>query len=178
MIRKFLSETALNLHKEHLKKLKLQYSVFEKSKPEIIGKDISEISRLRIKDKAEIIKLSCDIRCHELFFSSFGTAYESCVAVRKKYRAEASFLYELYECGRSIDYSFIIIYLDKEEVRIISGTPEIVLKIPNPMLAIDLYEHSYFLDYGFDKEEYLKNLIPFLNLSKLDKFLQTRIEKR
>jgi len=76
MIRKFLSETALNLHKEHLKKLKLQYSVFEKSKPEIIGKDISEISRLRIKDKAEIIKLSCDIRCHDEVIWIFVVVHE------------------------------------------------------------------------------------------------------
>lgn len=171
MIHKFLSEGALNLHKEHLHKLKLQYSVLQKSIPQIAGKNLLEICRLRFKDKDEVIGLKSDIQCHELFFTSFGTAYESCASVRKKYRSESSFLYEIYESCKKLDCGFLIIYSDKGEPKLISGAPEIISKIKNPIIAIDLYEHSYFLDYGFEKEVYLKNMLPYLNLSKLDKNL-------
>ena len=36
-----------------------------------------------------------------------------------------------------------------------------------PALAIDVSEHAYFLDYGFDKQRYIMAALPFLDLSKL-----------
>ena len=36
-----------------------------------------------------------------------------------------------------------------------------------PRLAIDLCEHAYFIEYGFDKERYLEDLLRHLDLSRL-----------
>ena len=40
-----------------------------------------------------------------------------------------------------------------------------------PILAVDICEHVYFLDYGFDKERFLCRFLPYLSLSKIDQFL-------
>lgn len=172
-INQFLSEEAITLHREYLRHLKLRYSVLEKSIPEICGKDIRTLYKMRLgKERDEILSLKRDIQYHELFFNSFGPAYQTSEAIRKKYVTEASFLYEIYLSGSNKDVSFVIVYIKNGEVKI--DTAYTLLQIPpqfEPILAIDCCEHSYFLDYGFNKDAYLKSLLPYLNLCLIDKFL-------
>ncbi len=168
----FISEQSCSLHEEYLKSLKLRYSVMEKSFPEIKGADLKKLYRIRHKYKNEILELKSEIFCHELFFNSFGEAYQECVAVRGEYRTEASFLYEIFEASRDKNASYIVISADRGAVKInpLCDAGQII-KTSNPLLCIDLCEHSYFLDYGFDKERYVSNMLPHLKLSVLDKFL-------
>lgn len=171
-INSFVSEEALSLHKDYLKSLKLRYSVMEKSFPEIKNAHAKQLQRMRHRYKDEILDLRCDIFCHELFFDSFGDAYQRCVAARAGYRTESSFIYEIFEASKISDASYLVISTDRGTVNIKPlGKAREILKISYPALCIDLCEHSYFLDYGFDKERYISNLLPYLNLSTLDKFL-------
>ena len=170
---RFLSDEAIALHKEYLRQLKLRYSVIEKSIPEIKDKDMRALCKMRLgRERDEIISLKREIQYHELFFSSFGVGYQTSEAIRDKYVTEASFLYEVYlSCGNK-GAEFVIVYVKSGEVRI--DTVYSLLDSQsqtNPILAIDCCEHAFFLDYGFDKYAYLKRLIPYLNLSAIDKFL-------
>ena len=168
-----LSEETLNLHKEYLKKLKLKYSIFEKSRPEISGKGMCEISKMRIAERDEILYLMRDIKSHELYFNSFDREFQSSDAVRKRFRSEASFVYELYKTAMESDGDFLLVTANKGELDYEVLSEKSFLKA-EPLLAVDLCEHAYFMDFGFEKEEYLKKILYRLNLKSLDKILLKR----
>ncbi len=172
----FISEEALLLHSEYLKSLKLRYSVMEKSYPEVKNTSIGRNFKMRgFRYKDEAVELRAEIICHELFFDSFGNAYQASRAVREAYRTESSFIYEVFKLCSEGKGKFAVISTDRGTVNIkeLYEAREI-LKIPSAVLCIDLCEHSYFLDYGFDKERYISNLLPYLNLGVLDKILDDK----
>lgn len=154
--------------------LKLRYSVLEKSIPEISGKSICEIEHLRLRasEKKEILHDKVKIELHEAFFSSFIEGGSHSEAVRRSFGSEASFIYMLEcLCREYSGVGFIaiskgrggeIVYTVGEDMT------EFVLKY-GILLAVDLWEHAYFDDYGFDRNKYLSESIPRLNFARLDR---------
>ena len=75
---------------------------------------------------------------------------------------------------------FLILYIDRYgKIQSYAGLNYVeVLTRYTPLLAVDLFEHSYFIDYGFEKEKYLSSALSNLNLSRLTpkNVLQNRIE--
>ena len=164
----FLSSRALKMHKEYLKDIKLKINVFLKSYPLAVGQDIKKIKSLRIlpSERETLFRLRCEEYLHELYFSSFRACGERSEKIAREYGSEASFLYRLMResDGR---YGYIIIYTDKSKPKYYRGNEfNILLKI-DPLLVVDLCEHAYFLDYGFDREKYLRYALNSLNLSKI-----------
>ena len=125
--------------------------------------------RLTNKDKTEILELRSEIIAHELFFNSFAEPYKASKCVRRSHRSEASFLYELYEKAKHCDSGFLLIYKEREHVKCYVGREycEVILK-NTPLLALDLYEHAYFYDYGFNKDRYIERALSVLDLGKLN----------
>ena len=174
---KFLSERNIKLHKDFLRSERLRLSIIEKSYPDIVGKSAREISRMRFDSRAEALDLICNIECHELFFSSFSEGRVPSENARMAFGSESGFLYELYECAKGCREEFLFVYSDNGRISYSPSSRLCYLGKKNAVLAIDLCEHSYFLDYGFDRDEYLKGALAFLNISKLDKFCSRSIEK-
>ncbi len=166
---RFVSERALNLHKDHVKNEKLRLSVFEKTYPELTGKSIKDIMHTGCKDRAEIARLILNVRSHEIYFSSFGKHYTQSETVRRQFGSEAAFLYEMQKEMIAAEGKFFFIYVNGRKVKTRFGDERELLKTCGNVLAVDLSEHSYFLDYGFDKSEYVRKLLPYLDLSALDK---------
>ena len=169
----FLSRENLDLHREYLRQQMLRYSVFEVCYPKIKDKSISELMHMRIgDDKEKIISMKADIILHNVYFNSFGNRNECSKLLVQQYKSIQSFLYELYKASLEHD-GFCVIYSDGERIKFSFGEA-LIYKIGKiqPLLAIDLSEHAYFLDYGFNKEEYLKNAVSFLNLKKIDEKMQ------
>ena len=166
---RFVSERAMKLHLNYVESERHRLSVFEKSYPFIIGKSAKDIIRMKCDDKRAVVSTILNIKCHELYFSSFGNQYQQSSAVREDFSTEATFLYELYKTAVDANDKFLFIYFDGRRIRVKCGDELTLLSIKNYTLIIDLCEHAYFLDYGFDRAEYLKRLLPFLNLSLLDK---------
>lgn len=169
----FLSERAIEQHKEYLQTLKYRYSVCRKTYPEISDKGMGEIQRLRMKEREmeEILRLKCDIVFHECFFNSFSAPYIKSKRVAAEFGSEASFLYEIYMCANRVSRGFVAV-ADNGKGLCIFNTEEAYHKICRarlyePILAIDMEEHAYFSDYGFNKEEYLKRALSALNLGAL-----------
>ncbi len=52
------------------------------------------------------------------------------------------------------------------------------LKYYTPLLMMDLWEHSYYLDYKASRSEYIKNVLPLLNFKVANKRLESIIKKR
>ena len=164
----FFSDKSVILHKKYLENLNLRCSALLKSSPEVIGMSLDKMRKKRFLNKPDIIALRSEIICHEIFFSSFGKSYEASCAVKKKYRTEQSFLYELYRLGLERRGEFLGIFVNRGEVSVKISDCERLLTYGKPILAVDLCEHAYFMDYGFSKGEYLRNILSYLNLGKLD----------
>ena len=167
----FLSEENIALHREYVRQKKLKYSIIESSIPELNGAEIREIYRMKIsaRDKADAIDLLSEICAHDIFFSSYcSTPYPRSETVARVYGSEASFLNLLYRNCLSQKYGFVFVYAfgDSIEVKEFSDT-ENAFRFGTPILSIDVCEHTYFMDYGFDKERYLVSSLPYLDISKL-----------
>ena len=176
-INKFISEEAVELHKNYLKNLKLEYSIYEKSYPEIKTMSIPAIKSARyLRYKDEIIRLKVNLECHNLFFSSFGKEFQSSQVIKKAYGSETAFLYDI--CNEAKQWEnggFLIIGLSGRRIfKYVGRNLEDIFIKATPILSIDLCEHSYFLDYGFNKNAYLENAIKYLNLNKIDIFLSDK----
>ena len=167
----FLSEENIDLHREYVRQKRLKYSIIEGSIPELRGAEVKDICRMKIsaRDKADAIDLLSEITAHDIFFSSFSTVqYPRSETVAKIYGSEANFLNLLYRLCLKEKHGFVFIYLvgDKIEVKEFYDV-EYAFRHGTPILSIDVCEHTYFLDYGFDKERYLLSSLPYLDISKL-----------
>ena len=169
----FISQTNYELHREHLRQLKLRMSIFEKSYQQIKGKSPRQILKLPIdRNEREVAAgLLADILAHELFFDSFSSTNTTSRPVRDAYGSEANFLYLISRKAEKC-HGFLFVVQDRR------GVPEIVayneplsafLSNATPTLAVDLCEHAYFYDYCFDSQTYLRAALSHLDLSKIKK---------
>ena len=167
----FLSEESELLHREYVAKEKLRYSVFLKSyniSPEVDFHDILK-RKLPREDKEEIITLLSDIRSHDLFFSSFGERYSDSKKIRAEYGSVPNFFYSILCDSKKNKYGFLYILKDFGKINYcFSESGKSVFLNRKPILSVDLSEHAYFMDYRFEREEYLKNALSYLKLSKCD----------
>ena len=170
-INMFLSEENIKRHYEHLRTLRLKYSVLEKSVPEVKGREIKDIATMSInrKIREEALSLLWNIKSHELFFNSFIENPMWPEDIRKHNSTRESLAYEIFMESKDKNCGFIYVYTDKHKKLLISfsnlydGT---FLKY-EPMLCIDLFEHAYFNDYGFKKEDYIRAALNYLDTGKL-----------
>ena len=168
MITEFLSEESISLHKEYVRQKRLKYSILESYLPELRGASVADLFRLRMgkKDRADALSLLPEIVLHDVFFSSFCEEKNpSSRAIAELYGSEASFLNVLYRLALKHPYGFIGIGR-RASVCVFSGDAE-ALRYDAPLLAIDLCEHAYFPDYGFDRERYLVEALSHLDLKKI-----------
>ncbi len=166
----FLSKNSIIRHKEYLKNLNLNYSILEKSNPKLSGCSSGEILKLRIgaEEKCEAYKLKREIELHELYFKSFDM-YSS---PQSRKGAEAVRLIELFysakeDLKQTENPKFLCFYINRHgEIAY-----NIVESYSSPPLygefaAIDLFEHAYIFDYGYNREKYLEEAFRFINLKQ------------
>jgi superoxide dismutase len=147
-------------------------SVLEKSYPKLNGRDLKAIYALNIprdiKDNA--IYLYKYIKSHDLFFNSFSRERLKCNNIRKYYSSRERLVYEIFEISKANSHGFIYVYIDDRKGPKIDFSSDFANPYSKyePCLAIDLYEHTYFADYGFAKEKFLRKALQYLNLELLD----------
>lgn len=168
MITDFLSDENIALHKEYLRQMRLKYSILESSIPALCGAGVGGVMRLRLerRDRDDALSLLPGIVLHEIFFTSFSAVlYPRSSVLAKKYGSEATFLNELYRLSINAAYGFLVV--DR------GGGASVVtdylgaFRYADPVLALDLCEHAYFLDYGFDRERYLVSALSYFDLTKI-----------
>ena len=169
-MRSFLSERNLNLHREYIENCRLRLSILEKSGFQIGNKSYFELCGMRnCEAKAEILKLAGEIYRHELYFGSYGIGGENCGCLKERYGSVAGFLYEVEKTAMREEGGFILVYFDGSSAVIGHSSRELHRRYGAPKLAIDLAEHAYFLDYGFDKKRYVRAAVSHLQLLKMFK---------
>lgn len=174
-LKDIVSAESILRHKEHYRRLQLRYSVLVKSFPQLACAEVGEIFRLRLPPavKRRAAEMYSDILAHKLFFSSFSENGARSKAVAAQFGSEAAFLYEL---ARSVEESdhvgFLLVWVNARKTVEFAFATQIgnAFSRESPCLAIDLWEHAYFTDYGFDRSAYLKAALPRLDLARLDEF--------
>ncbi len=171
----FLSENSVLKHKDYLRQLKLRYSVLEKSFPNLTACPLKEFAakKLPYEIKSEAIKKRCEIELHELYFESFADKFYPSAVVKDMFGSEANFLYQI-EAELMENYSsgFLLVFVNsrnKLSFQFGNELSDVFLK-HTPLLAVDLWEHAYFDDYGFDRKRYLKSALSCLNFGKINDF--------
>ncbi len=77
--------------------------------------------------------------------------------------------------------NYIVLFVDNSnKLGVISIPNQDIeyLKYYTPLLLIDLWEHSYYLDYKANRNEYIKKALPLLNFKVANKRLENHIKKR
>lgn len=169
---RFLSERSIEMHKDYYNTLMLRYKIFEKSYPELKDNGLNGIYRCKIplSEKKEAARLYSDILMHKIYFSSFCERNATSHRLKEEYGSVASFLYILSEECMKCRCGFLLIYEERGKICLYCGDEcERIIMKNNPLLALDLYEHAYFPDYGFDREKYILNAISHFDLSKIEK---------
>ena len=165
----FLSERNLQLHNEYLENCRMRLSILEKSGYSISKKSYPELCRSRLGGaRDEILHLAREVYLHELFFDSLGMAGDCAECLKSGYRSVAGFLYELERAAMASDGGFLLVTRGKSGVSISHNIGITSGMRSEPCLALDLAEHAYFLDYGFDKLAYVRAALSRLRLSKLN----------
>ena len=165
----FLSEDSVLAHLSYQRELRARLSLLKKYYPSFANNELWElISSIHGRVPAELF--SCALACflHESYFSSFTTLPSPCPEVKKYYSSENAFCYELLSAARKLECGFVYALRDRRgRVNIVSD-PFCAIPISSRnVLALDVSEHAYFSDYGFNKDEYLRRALAYLNLSKL-----------
>ena len=164
----FLSEENISLHKEYVRQMRLRYSILESSIPSLSGAHVRDLYNLRLtkKDRNDALELLSDITLHDIYFSSFCEQKNvRCETVASAYGSEPAFLNHLFALAKKTKFGFLIVdgnagaHVVTDFISAFSNT--------DPVLAIDLCEHAYFMDYQFDRDSYLVNCLSYLDLTKL-----------
>lgn len=167
----FLSEENVKKHLEHFRNLRLRFSVLEKSIPELKGKDISAVSKLSIsrKIKDEALELLWQIKSHELFFNSFTINPLWNEEIRKHNSSRERLIYDVFSQVKDLYYGFLYVYTDRHKniITIYSNKYDGTFVKYQPSLCLDLYEHTYFNDYGFKKDKFLSNALGYFDTGRL-----------
>ena len=168
-MRRFLSEENLEIHKRECDTLRARLSIYEKSLPEIKGKSIREIRKMRIPNdyKEDILPIMRSLMLHKVYFSSFSNQPSATREIKKYYPSKESFIFSLLEAAKNEDGGFLCLYKTAGAPRIIVTNEKDGSLTDEPSLCIDISEHAYFLDYLFNKDKYLKSALSYLNLDTL-----------
>ena len=169
-LRMFLSEENIKEHERYLYELKLKYSVLTKSAPILKGLTLSEIWRKlpRFDIKNEAISLLSEIKAHEIFFNSFSKKRVRSQKLISLYGSEDAFIYELFLAVKETKSGFLYVYCGNKIRYEICPDGGFFFKAELPTIAVDLFEHTYFKDYAFDRKRYIESALAYLDLSKFD----------
>ena len=172
-LKTFLSEANIKEHLSYCRTLKNKYSIIEKSYPELKGKSLEDILKMPLKRqlREEISELLYKIRAHELYFSSFSEEIRPSSLVRKHYGSENNFVYEMKQAALDMEYGYVYVYRDYKGIprfRTLNCLDERFVR-DRPILLLDLFEHAYFADYGFNYPLYLAGAFSHIDLSAVEK---------
>ena len=140
----FVSERAISLHRDFL-------------------------ASLQAKKRMEVDKngLDVQIRSHEVYFSSFRRERGRCARICAAYGSENAFTFAVKEYADTKGACFLYVFPLRRYPYVGFSVNE--RDAYRAALCIDLFEHAYFHDYGFDRSAYLLAAISHLDLAALDK---------
>lgn len=136
--------------------------------------------------RGEILYNAGGVLNHELYFDILNTNGKKEPTgkllddINKKYGTFNNFVTEFMKSANKLKGSgFTYLVLNNNELDIINlpnqETPYIYNMIP--LIALDMWEHSYYLKYQNNKEQYIKNFFSIIDFNKVENIYEKEIKK-
>lgn len=155
-----------------------------------IGWLFSNIDVFPIADRDEILYNAGGVVNHELYFGSLTNQKEKQnipeplrTKLIEKFGSIENFIERLTSLAVALPgsgYTFLV-------VRPNLGNELYLLNLPNqdtpyyiemiPILAIDVWEHAYYLDYGSNRQKYIEEIIKVIDFDGINKKYQEILQK-
>ena len=147
---------------------------------------INNISMFDEKIRGEILYNAGGILNHELYFNIMNTngllepSGKLMEDLISKYGTYNNFVSEFIKMASKLKGSgFTYLVLNNGNLDIINlpnqETPYIYGMIP--LIALDMWEHAYYLKYQNNKEQYIKNFFSIIDFNKIEEIYEKEIKK-
>lgn len=136
------------------------------------------------EDKEDILFNLGGVLNHNLFFKSIGKSKKLPTGnlkdkIESKYKTFDNFYSIFIEKAMEVKgsgYTFLV--FNKKDIDIINVTNQTTPYLFNyiPLFTIDLWEHSYYLDYQNERKKYLENLKSIIDFSYASKLYNNLVQ--
>ncbi len=136
--------------------------------------------------RGEVLYNAGGVLNHELYFDILNTNGKKeptgklLEEINKKYGSFNNFVMKFMDTANKLKGSgFTYLVLNNNELEIINlpnqETPYIFDM--TPLIALDMWEHSYYLKYQNNKEQYIKNFFSIIDFNKIEEIYEKEIQK-
>lgn len=136
--------------------------------------------------RGEILYNASGVLNHELYFEILNVNGKKIPtgklleAINKKYGSFNNFVMEFITMSNNLKGSgYTYLVLNNNELGIINlsnqDNPYIYGMVP--LISLDLWEHSYYLKYQNNKEQYIKNFFSIIDFNKIEEIYEKEIQK-
>lgn len=138
--------------------------------------------------RGELLYNAGGVLNHELYFSNMNPNSKKeptgifREAIDKKYGSFNNFVVEFIKQANKLKgsgFTFLVINNNELDIDIVNlpnqDTPYIYDMIP--IMALDMWEHAYYLKYQNNKEQYIKNFFSIVDFNEVEKNYEKEIKK-
>ena len=166
----FISEENYMMHLEYVNQLRIKLCALEKI---INVSTVRRRRRIGEENAEKEMRVKNEVRLHDAYFASFSEReFARSPFVQRVFGSENELLMMLYKAAMKATHGFVGVegHLNGK-LCVFSCSDYVKLNEKfNPILAIDVCEHAYFYDFGFDKERYIRRALAHLSLDRIDDF--------
>ena len=145
---------------------------------------IKNIDKFPIQDRDKILYSASAILNHEMYFNNMGVDKNKLVGKLKEkivqqYGSIENFIEEFKKQASYVvgsGYTFLVLNNDDLEIINTSNQENPYSYGLIPIMALDLWEHAYYLDY-FNRQEYIDNFFSIVNFEEVSKNYEKEIKK-
>ena len=112
---------------------------------------------------------------HELYFKILGgngiPSGEILEKIKEDFGSFEEFQKELIEKSKKVvgsGYTFVVLKNDKLEIMLLSNQETPYSYGYTPIIALDLWEHAYYLDYLNNRNTYVENVLKIIDYNKVN----------
>ena len=172
-MQRFLSDISIGRHRAYLSDMEARYRILRKDAPGL--PDLSEDFCTRRRAFSGCFRaraLYTDIFLHRMFFSCF-TGHCNAPKDARKIEKISAFLSGVYRAALLAQGDFLLLSADGRGRLSLSSGRDVVFALcrERPLVCLDLAEHVYCYDYGFDKRGYLRAALSNLDLSLISEYV-------
>ncbi len=187
----YIDNKTLYLHynKHYLKYLDNLNKILQNSEYDYKYNLVELVNNINMFDetiRGEILYNAGGVLNHELYFDIInnngkkepsGKLIEDII---KQYGSYNNFVSEFIKISSRLKgsgFTFLVLNNDKLEIINLPNqeTPYIYGMIP--IIALDMWEHSYYLKYENNKEQYIKNFFSIIDFNKVENIYEKEIQK-
>lgn len=146
---------------------------------------IQNIDQFPISKRGDILYNAGGVSNHEIYFDSMGPTNHQPIgkfkeAITKEYGSLEKFIESYEEEAKKLvgsGYTFLVLNKDKQlEIINTSNQDSPYSYGLYPIIALDLWEHAYYLDYQNRRNDYIHNFFQTLNYENIEKRYEESIQ--